>query len=485
MPKKIKDPAVKRNKIDLMRLFIMFSAIGLVYAFLLAYMSGGDTIRHGLFWNGYNTDHFMDFFNTMRDSRDLTWLYQRNIIYPPLSILMMYFCTLIAPETSMPQLFEQRYDMQSDPYLSTIFLTFALLSLLLCAIYIERYLEDRNVGSERYFVTLFCIVSFPFIYCMERGNSSLLAVGAAAFFVFFHSSEIKWVRELSYIMLALSAGLKMFPAMFGLLLIYEKKYFAAFRTAVYGVLAIVLPYITIKLLTPAEGGLYEFFMNSEDEFFHTDGTLITLDGSLGRLAQNLLRWVDNKSYFTYNSTSIMNVFYFLYATRVLPPQFAQLGGLIAFLATELIAFVLGFLCKKQWQRVFICTYLMLNVHSVSMHYTLIYIVPALIVFLVEARDEQRKKLNIAYLILFTVQFALLPFHFFRRMHEWTVIVSIYFDIIAPTSVNKMVSCPAFQILALIVFVDIIVCAAVSAHNNKKIASSIKVRRARPEGELEV
>ena len=468
----------KESRIDIIKLFVGFSLIGLVYAFLTAYMSGGDTIRNALFWNGGFSDHFMDFYNTMRDSRDLSWLYQRNIIYPPLSILMMYFFTQLIPAESMPELFTDRYDMQLDPYASTVFFLFACLSMLLIALCVERYLANREIGLERLFVALFCIVSFPVIYCVERGNTSILAAGCCAFFVFFRNSESKAVREFSYIMLAIGAGLKMFPALFGILLIYDKKYFAAFRTVVYGVLLLVVPYILINLMAPAEGGLYEYFASSEEEWFHSDGTLVSFDGSLGRFAQNLLRWVDKKSYFTYNSTSIMNVFYFLYACAVLPPQYAQLGGLGAFLVTELIAFVLGFFCKKEWQKVFICTYLMLNVHSVAMHYTLVYMIPALAVFLAESRGEKKQKLNVAYLALFAVQFVTLPLHCFRRMQLWYSLWAYFFEMLGPTNFNKMISCPAFQLMALIVFIDIVVRAVSEARQKKKIESSIKVRKAR-------
>ncbi len=468
---------IRRDRFDMIRLYIAFSLIGLIYAFIIAYLSEGDSIRYSLFWNGYLSDHFMDFFNTMRDSRDLTWLYQRNIIYPPFSILMMYFFTRLAPDNSLPQLFNYRYQMQYDSTLSTIFLCFALVSLLMIAVCIERYLEKKNIGAERFFVAIFLLVSFPMVYCLERGNSSLLAMAASAFFIFFRNSQSKAVREISYLMLALAAGLKMFPAVFGLLLIYDKKYFAAFRTVIYGVLFVVLPYLLIGALAPEEGGLYEVFMNSEEEFMHTDGSEVTLDGSLGRFAQNLLRWVDNKSYFTYNSTSVMNLCYFLYAVRILPPQYAQTGGLILFIATEIIAFVLGFFCKREWQRIFICTYLMLNVHSVAMHYTLIYIIPAFIVFLADSRGERRKPLNFTYLVLFSLQFICIPFHFIKTYLEWTVIVGEVYDITAPSNFNKFISCPAFQLMALIVFIDIIVRAISDARKKKKDSRSIKVRKA--------
>ena len=47
---------------------------------------------------------------------------------------------------------------------------------------------------------------------------------------------------------ALAAGLKLYPAIFGLLLLFDKKYKEAIRLVVYGILAVVIPFILISTI---------------------------------------------------------------------------------------------------------------------------------------------------------------------------------------------------------------------------------------------
>ena len=58
-----------------------------------------------------------------------------------------------------------------------------------------------------------------------------------------------------------------------------------------------------------------------------------------------------------------------------------------------------------------------------------------------------------------------------------MIVGEVYDITAPSNFNKFISCPAFQLMALIVFIDIIVRAISDARKKKKDSRSIKVRKA--------
>ena len=78
------------------------------------------------------------------------------------------------------------------------------------------------------------IVSYPVMFCLERGNILILSVVFAMFFIFFKDSDNKFIKELSYISLAMSAGIKIYPAVFGLTLIIEKKYKEALRLLFYG-----------------------------------------------------------------------------------------------------------------------------------------------------------------------------------------------------------------------------------------------------------
>ena len=85
-----------------------------------------------------------------------------------------------------------------------------------------------------------------FLYAFERGNLVLTATALSAFFLFYYDSKDRLVRELALAALALAAGLKLAPAVFGLLLLYRRDFAGAARLALYGAAAIFLPFAALS-----------------------------------------------------------------------------------------------------------------------------------------------------------------------------------------------------------------------------------------------
>ena len=455
MPKKKAVRQLRTDKNTVINFYIIFSAVAVFLSIELAMFSRGDSLRDSMFWNGWYTDHFMDFFNTLRDSRDLTWVYQRNVIYPPLSVLFMYCMTKFLPEELASLYFSQRMTMQASQAAVMLYFFFAVCCLLLLAVMIEKYMHDSGVGAERFAVVLFSIVSFPVIYCMERGNTSLLATVGCAFFLFFRNSKSKGIREVACIMLALAAGIKLFPSVLGVLLIYDRQYKRAARTVLYGILMIAVPYLLIQLLMPESGGIADAYVG-QSTVVHSDGSIGSTDGSILRLAKNLIRWVNKRNFFSYNSTSISNFVFLAQSQEQINAQTASILSVALFLLTEVLAFLLGFVCKKEWQRQFLALYMMLNIHSIAMHYTLIYIIPVFIVFLCDRRQlkEKPRALKWIYFLLFAAQVVSLPYILYGmrgRVSHWLELIGLP----AVSNFNKFFSCFAFQLLALLVVLDIV------------------------------
>lgn len=67
-------------------------------------------------------------------------------------------------------------------------------------------------------------------------------IGTLVFFVT-KDSEKRWVREIGYLCLAFAAALKVYPAIFGFVLIKEKKYKEAFRLAIYGIAVFIISFL--------------------------------------------------------------------------------------------------------------------------------------------------------------------------------------------------------------------------------------------------
>lgn len=461
------------NAVIINRLFLIAFAICAFLSAELAALTRGDSLQDMFFWNDAYSDHFMDFFNTIRDSSDLTWVYQRSTIYPPLSVLLMHMFASMIPSEQAKLPFADRYEMQMSQICVVLFFMVAFVSVLLLAKMIDRYMEKAGVDRWRYLLIFFLIISFPVTYCLERGNTSLIALVGCAFFLFFRNSENKVVRELSYLALALAAGLKMFPAVLGIILIYDKQYKAAARTIVYGVAAILLPYLLVKLITPETGGIASQIQAGLASG-ELDPEVYNTDGSVGRLFTNLLKWANKRSYFTFNSTSAANIAYFLGNANVISSESAQTFGIVLFLVTEAIALIAGFFCKKEWQKIFIVCYLMLNVHAVAMFYTLIYVIPAFVAFLCDpSRKNKRSKkalsLDIVYLILFGIQIIPLPYILRPFQNYVDAFIFVNFNVLSPNNLNQSLSCIAFQLIFVVLLIEWIATALKEKKRNKNAA----------------
>ena len=91
-----------------------------------------------------------------------------------------------------------------------------------------------------------CILSAPSVFAFERGNLIYLTSVLIAFFLLFYRSENLILRELSFLCLAVAAAFKVFPALFGLLLLSEQRWKEAFRLLLYGLGAAFLPFFFIQ-----------------------------------------------------------------------------------------------------------------------------------------------------------------------------------------------------------------------------------------------
>lgn len=94
------------------------------------------------------------------------------------------------------------------------------------------------MGQGQY---VFALFSFGVLNAVDRGNIILLAAGLSLFFVMYHRSKRAWVRELALVALAVAAGLKIYPAFLGVMLLRNRDFKAAIRTVFYGIAALVLP----------------------------------------------------------------------------------------------------------------------------------------------------------------------------------------------------------------------------------------------------
>ena len=458
-----KSPLTKKIHIptttEMIKFFLIFFAGSLFISVVMAAASGGESWKYMLFHNGPYTDMYMDFFNSIRDGGSDNVYSERNNIYPPLCVLIFrIFSKLISPDLVSTH-FKQRTRLQADQICMIIYILFALICIMSMIRLIESYANMKTQGkmkTQAAIISFAMIICYPVMFCLERGNILILSVILAMFFIFFKDSENKIIRELSYIALAFSAAIKLYPAIFGLTLIIEKKYKEAVRLMVYGILVVGLPIV--------------FFL---DEFRSEPasiaatfapllkiGTGITTDAEstsiFAKLVKNLLNFaVNKKSSLNFSSVSVQN---FVFMAK----GDATVAKIIC-AVTELMAVFCAFTTKSEWKKAFLLSYLMLNIPSASNSYALSFLLIPFCIFLFGTSVYEKK--DWIHLGLFALLLTPLPTLWFYHPEGVKALaksLGLYYN----TQLNQNIATFVFQLLFALIFIETIIYLVKNIKNKK-------------------
>lgn len=363
----------KLNTKTLLKTYFGIFAVSSVLFFIMLALTDGQSFHHTLFRNTVGTDFFMDFFNSIRDASTKE-VYKEGIIYPPLANIFFYVLSLMIDPKLAATSFSKRTLLQRDYVCLFIYFVFVILCLLLFSSIIKRYFEKNGFDKYSSALSVLLIFSYPMIYCVQRGNIALLSLVFSMFFVFNRNNENKLIKELSFILLAIAAGIKLYPAVFGLLLLTDKKYKDAIRLVIYGIICIVLP------------------------FFFYDGF-----ESIGDLLNNLNEFSD----FSLNKLSPEFVcidLLALYANTLFGVGYYSAYAFLA-TATYLSALAIFIVSDKEWQKIWAVVYMIMNYPSTARTYILVFAIIPFIIFLC---SKSFRKRDIPYFISFLLLIVVIP-----------------------------------------------------------------------------
>lgn len=188
---------------------------------------------------------FFDFFMHVRFTSDPSNLYAIPVddtqgCFPPLSYVMYYLLyRLIYVKGFIPGRSEM--EAMSGAYLVYVYYTLAVAFLLFFSIYLLS--KERDIKKS--LLIFVCIMmSCPFLGGgFLTGNSAMLVLAMLLLFLAFKDSESKVLREVALVLLAICAGFKIYPAVFGLLYLKEKRFKEAIRVTIYGIILFCLPFV--------------------------------------------------------------------------------------------------------------------------------------------------------------------------------------------------------------------------------------------------
>ncbi len=434
----------------LVKFFVMFFCGSLLVCIILAAATSGDSWKLQMFHSNGYTDMFMDFFNSIRDGGSSNVYTARNNIYPPLCILIFRLFSKMMNPSIVASSFKRRSLLQMDQISMMIYFIFAIICILSLLRLLESYVNIKNKGKfklQASVLSYMMIISYPVMFCLERGNILILSVIFAMFFIFFKDAPNPILRELSYIALAISAGIKLYPAVFGLTLIIEKKYKEAIRTVIYGIIFVVGPFI--------------FFI---DEFTAADSSTAAVSSllqinsitqanngfiaAIKEIIENLLSFATKKkSSLNFSSVSVQN-----FVFMIKPENQATIAKIVCGI-TEVIALICAFATKCEWKKVFLLCYLMLNIPSASNSYALSFLLIPFFIFLFGT--SERKKTDYLYILGFTLLLTPLPtlwYYYQSEMRAFATNLGINYN----TQLNQYLGTITFQFIFAVIVIELLI-----------------------------
>ena len=363
-PSALSDSASKKKTV-----FCSLIVISLIYSILLAFFGHGEASRWIFFWD--QRDSFMDFYNCLYDSCFENPYLDRGVIYPPLTYVIYRFFGQMIPDLKF---LYWNMDLRSfQPAVLSFSLYFAA-SFVLFSYSLWLFLKKYD---RQWIPLLICIlVSAPVVFAFERGNLIFLAISGILVFLSLYESESFLEREFGLIALAFAANIKLYPAVFGLLLLNREHWKDALRCVVYGVLLFVLPMFVF-------GGL----------------------SNIPVLVVNILNTSDGFEDIYENRVDIGNVFRYFSDCNIHSGFFSRLSVLTLPLGTALLSLA-GFLVREKWKKVLAFCIICAALPGFSWSYNLMYYIPALLLCIYESRNSRR---NLVYFFLLLLFFLYYPF----------------------------------------------------------------------------
>ena len=356
------------SKNPVFTLFATVMVLMLLVFIIVAVVTGGKSITN-MFWvNRYET--FSDYFDSIVYSSNNP--YSIGVIYPPLITVFYEIIGHFAIPFTDPSITSLSLALRNSQLGLMSYFVITLLTFYAVRRIVSKLSEGKNINAEALFLLL--ALSYPLLYTVERGNNVILAVVFCFIFLMCYKSENKVIRYLSYAALGVAAGIKIYPALFGLLILRDRKYREMLECM-----------LTVALI---------FFL----PFLFTDGNPIMM-------VENILDYAVPESVAGFINLTQLTFAIFQtvlpHGTVVLMSNIVVLT--VTFLSMIIILFDRG---MKPWKVVALISFNIILGPGVGTQYLFVYVAIPLVYFLLTEKEMTRE--NKFFLLCFIIIMALIP-----------------------------------------------------------------------------
>ena len=311
----------------------------------------------------FSKSHFIDFYQHIErfNYGKNIYLTDQDACFPAFAYILYYgFYRLFGFELNSSNNIIQNTDIFG--YIIAMYVGMFLVIFVIVA---KNYLKNLNEVYSDILIILLCL-SYPFSLAIERGNISIYVMLIILLAIYMDCTDKVALKELSLILIAIASSIKIYPAIYGLIYIRQKRYREAIRLVIYGIVSFFLPFI---------------FFGGFDGFKH----FITNITTVGTRITNI------------SITGIVN--------RFIGGDYGITIGKIISIMYFIIVLCLVLLSKLDWKSMGLLTSLMLVFISESGSYCLIYWTIPLLMF---CRYNEGKRIDCFHAVLFALIFGCIP-----------------------------------------------------------------------------
>lgn len=381
-----------------------------------------------LFWNSSNfryyfhqdnDDSFMDLYNSV--------IYQKYAVkngaplgfYPPLSIIpyriMGYGIKDVDADFPSRQ---QAFALRSSVYGS--FLLFIQIMPFLFFFFILVFYAIKGSDKRKLFYSFLLSFSGLMLWTLERGNIINYALIFTMLFVLLYQSENEKYRFLAYVCLAVAANLKLYPAVFGLLLIDKKDWNGIVKCIGSFLVIYLISFIICSFKLPASKTAASISVNQEIYasfgLFSAIADMVKavftnvmngfswgekaanygsgLNFSINNLCKVIYLFILKVSHLDMTNTDIIRLYYVnhIIIYRIVTCFFLLIGIFSFFFSNE------------KWKKLAVPAFLCFYIPPTSWMYVLMFMIIPFVDFI---NSEQKSIFDYFYSMVFAVIFALL------------------------------------------------------------------------------
>lgn len=349
---------------------------------LLGMLLGDRGVFLSTFWAD-RYDAFMDLYNPMYSMQNgsipLHDFYNENTGgYPPLARFILWAIGNTLPRNLIEA------GAKECRIQSVMLFVLIVIGLLMAVFAIISIMKCRH----KWLIYLCIVFSAPMVYAIERGNLLLIAFVLALFFTAEFESESKLKRDAAYLALALSAGIKVYPAVYGFLLVSKRKWKEAFQLACVGLSVFLFPF----LFTGGFGSFVKFIQN------------------LGSFVTGANNSCD--PYWLINYRNVLNGI----SIRLNIPSFPASAVHASLLMLVALLIASALISDRYWKQSLALTLVLILFPGANVYYSAIfYCIPLLLAF----RDEEKDRSILSRLLVVCLALSLAPLQFLCGTYGFT------------------------------------------------------------------